>query len=84
MKKIVLLSASWCGPCQILKQRLKNENISVDIVDIDDEVGSNLVKRFSIKSVPTLVEYYEDAPDMRDHLATIGADNIVERLKKNV
>jgi thioredoxin 1 len=53
MKQLKLLTASWCGPCHALKNRLEKQNISVDLVDIDQE--KELVQKYSVRSVPTLL-----------------------------
>lgn len=74
-----ILSGSWCGPCQMLKQRLKDQNIDIPILDIDDTEGRELVTKYKVRSIPTLLEVEEDK-----HFLYVGPDDILERLTKNV
>ncbi|HEV8001938.1 MAG TPA: thioredoxin family protein [Planctomycetaceae bacterium] len=53
--------AKWCGPCQQMMpiiDRLRDEGYRIVKVDID--AGQELVKRFNIVVVPTLVIHAED------------------------
>lgn len=84
MHKKILLTGSWCGPCQFLKKDLEAQGITVQTEDIDQPEGQALVQKYKIKSIPTLLEYREDAEDQRDFYVTSGAQDIIERLKKNV
>ena len=55
MKKVLYFTASWCGPCKMLApilEELKSE-MNIEKVDIDD--NEQLVQRFNIRSVPTVV-----------------------------
>lgn len=73
-KKITLFSASWCGPCHALKARLKREEIEVDISSIDENMEG--VRKFGVKSVPTLVIEENDT-----HTIINGSDDIFTFLK---
>ena len=56
MKQLLIFSASWCGPCKMLKQTLATNNIAVDklsIIDVDE--APNLAAEFAVRGVPTLV-----------------------------
>lgn len=51
-------SASWCGPCSMLKpiiENLKINNPDVSFVDIDVDEQYEQAQRYSIRSVPTVV-----------------------------
>lgn len=54
-KKLILASATWCGPCHGLKKRLQDNNLydKVEIKDADKD--HEFFKEHSIKSVPILV-----------------------------
>ena len=58
MKKLEYYSASWCGPCKMVKpivKSLQEEGLNIEMVDIDDNqvVASNK----QIYSVPTFILY---------------------------
>lgn len=57
---ILLFSATWCGPCKMLKQKIIEEEevlrgIQIGYVDIDDENFEELVEIYNISSIPTLI-----------------------------
>ncbi len=56
---IVDFSATWCGPCKMLKpflEQLEREHGSkVKVVMIDYDARPDLVKHYSVESVPTLL-----------------------------
>jgi len=52
MNKLLVFSASWCGPCQTLKptlDQLDQERIVRYDVDVDD------VSAYNVRAVPTLI-----------------------------
>ena len=55
-KGILYFTAPWCGPCQQLgpkMDQLSESGVPVKKINTDYEV--NLVEKYGIKSVPTLV-----------------------------
>jgi thioredoxin 1 len=62
MKKLLTFTASWCGPCKMLKpilQQLHDEGLIVwENHDIDE--NKQLAQDMGIKSVPTLLFYESD------------------------
>ena len=69
-----LFSARWCGPCSVLKNKLKKTNIEIDTFDIDECMDK--AKERQIKSVPTLYvkdetgkeQYFRGIEDIYDYL----------------
>ena len=59
-QKILLVDffAKWCGPCKIMNPILKRfveDNTEVDLIKVDVDKISNLVTKYEIEAVPTLV-----------------------------
>lgn len=58
---LLIFSASWCGPCKKLKEKLKDENdttvekikdLKYLIIDVDDEENENICNIFKVKGLP--------------------------------
>ena len=60
MKRLEYYSASWCGPCKMVKpviKKLQEEGLNINIVDIDKDQMAASHKQIS--SVPTFILYDE-------------------------
>ena len=58
MKKLEYYSASWCGPCKMVKpivRKLKAEGLNIELVDID--TAGTVATQKGIYSVPTFILY---------------------------
>jgi thiol-disulfide isomerase/thioredoxin len=60
-KKIILTTASWCGPCKTIKEIIRKDNLSVEIKSLDDDF--EFFKAQGIKSVPQLLIFNESSVD---------------------
>tara|TARA_X000000368_G_scaffold377774_1_gene331668 strand:+ start:233 stop:571 length:339 start_codon:yes stop_codon:yes gene_type:complete len=57
---ILLFSATWCGPCKKLKEKLIEDKeilrgFQIGYCDIDDENLEELVEIYKISSIPTII-----------------------------
>ena len=50
--EVLKFSASWCGPCKVLAQTLKDVE---GITNIDIDKDMERARKYGIRSVPTLV-----------------------------
>lgn len=50
--EVLKFSATWCGPCRVLAQTLKDVD---GITNIDIDKDHETPKKYGIRSVPTLV-----------------------------
>lgn len=78
--KYILASATWCGPCQVVKSRLKSENLidSIEIKDADVDIA--FFRENNIKSVPRLLVMEGDK--VVDIVQS--SEDIVKRIKSGV
>lgn len=53
--KLLKFSASWCGPCKVQAQKLKEHPVVVEIEEIDVDSDNELNSKFNIRSVPTMI-----------------------------
>jgi len=78
-KKLVLVSASWCGPCHGLKKRLEESGLDKKIEIKEADKDSTFFKEYNIKSVPRLLIMEGDTV-----IEIIqGADDIYKAVSKN-
>lgn len=56
---LVSFSASWCGPCKMLKEELKKVSSSTPIYKIDVEEDIDFSREYSVRSVPTMKMFKE-------------------------
>lgn len=50
--EVLKFSASWCGPCRVLAQTLKDVE-GITNIDIDKDMET--ARKYGIRSVPTMV-----------------------------
>lgn len=82
--KLILATSKTCGPCMVIKSKLKASNLSVEIVEHDPsnpEPTKEFFTKHGIRSVPRLVVL-----DDNDNASEIiqGIDEIVTKIKDNV
>jgi thioredoxin 1 len=55
MKQILYFTASWCQPCKMLSPTMESLREQINYNKIDVDSGSDLIVKYKIRSVPTLV-----------------------------
>ena len=73
--KLILASASFCGPCQMLKTQIAAESLTVEIKNMEDDI--NFFREHDIKSVPRLLVFKGD--ELIDTVQ--GPGPILQRIK---
>lgn len=54
-KRVLKFSASWCQPCKMLTNTLKEIDTDVPVSEIDIDEHMDAAREFGIRGVPTLV-----------------------------
>lgn len=79
--------ATWCGPCQMMHptldkfQEMMNGRVDVYKIDIDDRDMAEVVNRYNILSVPTLMFFRRGELLWRES-GRISYDQLVAVLKE--
>lgn len=61
MKKVLKFYADWCGQCRVLDKNLKSAGIEFVPINIELNTSAELIEKYNIKSIPTLVLIDEDS-----------------------
>jgi thioredoxin 1 len=90
LKKILDCSAAWCGPCKALSTTFdkvsnmeKYKGIDFEKVDIDTDEGADVVEKFKIRSIPTLVLLDENGEELDKVFGNIQEDKLLETIDKH-
>lgn len=90
LKKILDCSAAWCGPCKALSTTFdkvsnmeKYKDIDFEKVDIDTDEGADVVEKFKIRSIPTLVLLDENGEELDKVFGNIQEDKLLETIDKH-
>ena len=80
--KIVLIDfyAIWCGPCKIafsILEEVADENDDIKVVEIDVDKCEQLVNKYNISAMPTLV-VIENGEEINRTVGVIPKDKILE------
>ena len=78
--------ATWCGPCRMVSPIV--DQIAVETagsakvckVDVDDDANQELVSRFNIRSIPTLL-FFKNGKLTDTLVGATSKDNIMAHLK---
>lgn len=85
-KKVVLdFYASWCPPCKIIAKNLisfdevKPNGVVIYKIDIDDQ--RELIKRFDVKSIPTVI-FLDNGEVKYSQVGVQTTDDLLDNTKK--
>ena len=86
--KIIDFTGNWCSTCQVLDKLIESEIIpkyknKVKFVKIDVEGNENLIKRYDILSVPTLI-LLENNKEIWRKSGSISKDDLTKELNKAI
>ncbi len=86
--KVLDFTGKWCSTCIVLDRILESEVIpkyknKVKFVKIDIEENEDLIKKYDILSVPTLILLKDDKEIWRKS-GSIAKDEVIKELNKVV
>lgn len=79
--KVLKFAASWCGPCRVLTDTIKNidtEKVNDVIfaeINIEDEEFDNICAELGIRGIPVLA-YYKDG-ELKDKTTGLQSEDAI-------
>ena len=79
---VIQFSATWCGPCKALTQAIESnqESFETKIYKVDIDALPDLAQVLGIRSVPTLIRFFEGEEVTRT-TGLQSLDNLIEFTK---
>lgn len=71
MKKVVVVSASWCSQCGPYKRALEQAGIEFQSLDADDPENAELLQTVGVRGLPTTLVF-----DSGPLIGTVVGNNI--------
>lgn len=81
-KSVVIFTASWCGPCKMIKPRIPElaREFNVTPFWVDIEKNMDLAKQFNVQAVPFIATMKRGV--VLESFATNNAQKISEMISK--
>ena len=80
-KKVLIdFYADWCGPCNRLVplvDKVAEENENIKVVRIDVDKNENLMNKYNVRSIPTLI-VIENGEEVKRSVGLIPEEKILE------
>ena len=81
MKKILRFYSKVCAPCRLMGKRLEElDNVKVINIDINDTTNNELIKKYKVRSVPTIIVLDKDENPANEFIGV----TTIDKLKKAV
>lgn len=82
MNKILIFSASWCGPCKAYKEAVKDILSSPNIICYDIDEYKELTQTYKIQAVPTTIVLDENGTEINRFLGPQTSSKLRELLNE--
>jgi thioredoxin 1 len=82
----VVISATWCGPCKMLKpilEDLRDTNPDFSYISLDADADSDTLKSLGVRSVPAVIRISKSHQEMSQSLGSKSRSQMLDFLKAN-
>lgn len=74
--KLLKFYSNFCNPCKVLERIMDVNNIPHDNIDIEEETNADIVSKYNIKTVPTLILIEEDGTEVNRHVGMMNLQQL--------
>lgn len=78
--KILKFFSEWCGPCKTLSKAFENTKIEHQDIDVDE--NEELVDKYHIKSIPTVIVLNNEGEELGRFIGSRNKKQLLEELNK--
>ena len=74
--KLIKIYSKTCGPCKVLEKNLVESGVEYDSVDVASEEGEDIVEKYGVRAVPTLLLVSDNGTLLNKHTGILNVDEI--------
>lgn len=80
--KILKFYSKTCGPCKTIDENLKKANIEYVAIDVEDDNNEELVDKYSIRGIPTLIKLDDKDEVIAKHTGYMSIEQLINWCKE--
>lgn len=74
--KVYKFYSPTCGPCKVLEKNLQESGIEYESIDITKEENDELVTKYNIMSIPTLIKTGDNGDSIFRNKGILSVEDI--------
>lgn len=79
--KLLKFFSPTCGPCKVLDKNLQEAGIQYENIDITDENNEELITKYNITSVPTLLGIDDNGNSVLRNRGILSVNDLIKYFK---
>lgn len=76
--KVLKIYSRTCGPCKTLESNLQLAGIPHESIDVQSIEGENIIDKYEVRAVPTLILIDDEGNVMKRHTGLLGVQELKE------